>query len=81
MVGGVGKRVGAEEGLFMGVYLWGTHGVRPYGTRDEGALLSLNFHLSTLISQPSSLNPHLNSLQERFLIHDFYAEFLRLFEF
>lgn len=34
---GVGKRVGAEEGLFMGVHLWGTHGVRPYGTRDGGA--------------------------------------------
>ena len=31
---GVGKRVGAEEGLFMGVHLWGTHGVRPYGIWD-----------------------------------------------
>ena len=31
--------------LFMGVNLWGTHAVRPYGISDEGALLSLNFHL------------------------------------
>ena len=61
---------------------------RPYGTRDEGALLSLNFHLSTFNFHLSTLNSHLSpllshlySLQERFLIHDFYAEFLRLFEF
>ena len=72
----------------MGVHLWGTHGMRPYGIRDEGALLSLNFHLSTFISHLSSLISHLSSLishlysfQERFFIHDFNAEFLRLFEF
>ena len=58
----------------MEVHLWGTHGVRPYGIWDEGALLSLNFQLSSLIS-------HLYSFQEGVFIHDFYAEFLRLFEF
>ncbi len=74
MVGGVGKRGGAEEGVFMGVHLWGTHGVRPYAIWGEGALSFFLSHLSSLLS-------HLNSLQEGVFIHDFYAEFLRLFEF
>ena len=72
MGGGVGKMLGG--GYLWEFTFWGTHGVRPYGTRDEGALLSLNSHLSPLLS-------HLYSFQERFFIHDFYAEFLRPFEF
>ena len=74
MEGELGRACGVEVRCLWELTIWGTHGVRPYGTRDEGALLSLNFHLS-------SLNSHLNSFQESFFIHDFYAEFLRLFEF
>ena len=81
MEGELGRACGVEVRYLWELTILGTHGVRPYGIWDEGALLSLNFHLSTLNSHLSPLLSHLNSLQKAFLIHDFYAEFLRLFEF
>ena len=63
-------------GYLWELTIWGTHGVRPYGIWDEGAL-----SFSSLISHLSPLLSHLYSFQESFFIHDFYAEFLRLFEF
>lgn len=74
-----GRGVGKRGGIIYGSSPFGD--ARHASLRDMGwsclivsQFLFLIFHLSTLIS-------HLNSLQERFFIHDFYAEFLRLFEF
>ena len=73
---GVGKMLGAV-----------IYGSSPFGGRTACVLTGYgmralsHFHLSTLNSQLSTLISHLYSLQEGVFIHDFNAEFLRLFEF
>ena len=61
------------------------NGSSPFGGRTACVLTGQGMRglycLSTFISHLSTLIFHLNSLQESFFIHDFYAEFLRLFEF